>query len=388
METKWEKGDWVEFIQEDSFNELKFEIGDKYQLAENSIIPSPDGNNLVRIQTKSEKSNNPYSVVYQSRVKYIGKNITPPLPAKVEVFPNIFVGDIVVSLQPWDIVGIEKNDILKVLQESKKYELRPLADRPNSFSQPEYWRKATMEEEHAYHQGIRNIKNIKQAPCPPKETTTLKNSKYWKCIKLWGGFTKDRIYQCKKHDIIGYNSPIDDNGLIRDAVISTWTENFEPSTEEEWIKQNNIVRSVEYVPPVVENPKDKWKVGLWVKNTGAKAYSNVIRKDHYGQIINLDNSCVTISSYLNNGEIHNQYVSYNLREAEEDLTIIGMESPFKKGILAETSKEPENNLQFDHGGVHITLPSEVIPIKNELAEYEQTPAIIKQKNKKISLITI
>lgn len=91
---------------------------------------------------------------------YLSKKEDKPVD-RVEVFPGIYVGDIVVSLKHREscrTVG----DLFKVLGSSYRNTLYYQTSINND--EPSEWKKATPEEVEAYNQGIRNIKDIK-----PKE---------------------------------------------------------------------------------------------------------------------------------------------------------------------------------------------------------------------------
>jgi hypothetical protein len=80
---------------------------------------------------------------------------------KVEIFPGIYVGDVVVSLKERH-VSRKIGDIFKVLVESKKGHLYYKKGFSNSDTHE--WRLATLEEKEAFENGITNINDIKKEP--------------------------------------------------------------------------------------------------------------------------------------------------------------------------------------------------------------------------------
>jgi hypothetical protein len=85
---------------------------------------------------------------------------------RMEVFPGIYVGDIVVSLI--DVVISRKNgDIFRVLPYSKKNDL--FYKKAISSSDKESWRLATPEEIKFYNNGGKNINYISKKPLSPLE---------------------------------------------------------------------------------------------------------------------------------------------------------------------------------------------------------------------------
>jgi hypothetical protein len=81
--------------------------------------------------------------------------------SKIEVFPDIFIGDIVVSLSFRESCR-EANELFKVLDKSN--ENRLYYENPekgeSSSTEANTWRKATLEEATAYSKGVRHLKDM------------------------------------------------------------------------------------------------------------------------------------------------------------------------------------------------------------------------------------
>ena len=91
---------------------------------------------------------------------FLDKPVNEPIN-KVEVFPGIYVGDIVVSLETKNYCR-KIGDIFKVLDGSKKGQLNYRKNFTNTDSHE--WSLATSEEKEAFEKGITNINDIKTKP--------------------------------------------------------------------------------------------------------------------------------------------------------------------------------------------------------------------------------
>jgi hypothetical protein len=97
-------------------------------------------------------------VIYRNGTWATRTDVEPILVQRVEVFPGIYVGDVVVSLSDMNhkrIVG----DLFVVFPNSKKYML--YYKKIVFSSTPSYWRIATTEEKEFYNNGGRNINDMK-----------------------------------------------------------------------------------------------------------------------------------------------------------------------------------------------------------------------------------
>jgi hypothetical protein len=117
---------------------------------------------------------------------------------KIEVFPGIYVGDIVVSLGERQI-SRKTGDIFKVLVESKKGYLNYKRDFTNSNSHE--WRLATPEEKEAFEKGITNINDIKKEP----EEDFSKFIGQWVTYHKWSKKSVCKIRYIKKRKEDSYH---------------------------------------------------------------------------------------------------------------------------------------------------------------------------------------
>jgi hypothetical protein len=117
---------------------------------------------------------------------------------KLEVFPGIYVGDIVVSLGERQI-SRKTGDIFKVLVESKKGYLNYKKDFTNRNSNE--WRLATPEEKEAFENGITNINDIKKEP----EEDFSKFIGQWVTYNKWSKKSVCKIRYIKKRKEDSYH---------------------------------------------------------------------------------------------------------------------------------------------------------------------------------------
>jgi predicted ribosome-associated RNA-binding protein Tma20 len=117
---------------------------------------------------------------------------------KVEVFPGIYVGDVVVSLEE-NTSGRKIGDIFKVLVESRKGWLDYKDGYSNSNSYE--WRLATHEEKEAFEKGVTNINAIKKEP----EEDFSKFIGQWVTYHKWSKKSVCKIRYIKKRKEDSYH---------------------------------------------------------------------------------------------------------------------------------------------------------------------------------------
>jgi hypothetical protein len=113
---------------------------------------------------------------------------------KVEVFPGIYVGDVVVSLKTKNYYR-KIGDIFKVLGGSKKNVLDYNTHRVYSTIADE-WRLATSEEKKAFEKGITNINDIKKEP----EEDFSKFIGQWVTYHKWSKKSVCKVIQIQKRE--------------------------------------------------------------------------------------------------------------------------------------------------------------------------------------------
>jgi hypothetical protein len=121
-------------------------------------------------------------------------------PEKVEVFPGIYIGDVVVSLQHV-FAARKKGDIFKVSSESKK---NSLCYTNNCSSSIHEWRLATSEEKEAFEKGITNINDIKKEP----EEDFSKFIGQWVTWDGWSAESVCKVTKIEKYSFAGNNCRI------------------------------------------------------------------------------------------------------------------------------------------------------------------------------------
>ena len=124
---------------------------------------------------------------------FLDEPINEPIN-KVEVFPGIYVGDVVVSLEIKNHYR-KKGDIFKVSKESKKNVLYYSSYRVSSDI-VDGWRLATSEEKEAFEKGITNINDIKKEP----EEDFSKFIGQWVTYHKWSRKAVCKIRHIKKKE--------------------------------------------------------------------------------------------------------------------------------------------------------------------------------------------
>jgi len=147
--------------------EFKSEFDDNGKIREIQCYPGYDKNgkglnfrftdtDSIRISISTNKGGCSDPLIYKNG-KWVDI-ISPKQESKIEVFPGIFVGDVVVGLKEFP-GSREIGDIYEVLQKSSNrtlyYKEHSCTSDPNSG-----WRIASPEEVEWYNKGIRNIKDI------------------------------------------------------------------------------------------------------------------------------------------------------------------------------------------------------------------------------------
>lgn len=161
---------------------------------------------------------------------------------KIEIFPGIYVGNVVVSLGTRKCRKI--GDIFKVLIESKKGHL----DYKTGFSSNDSheWRLATPEEKEAFEKGITNINDIKNEP----EEAFSKFIGQWVTYHLWSTKSVCKVTKIEKYSFDRYSYYIHfDKGYV----------NFKTQFPAQWstnVKELKILSKEElkdYLPEDVYN---------------------------------------------------------------------------------------------------------------------------------------
>jgi hypothetical protein len=177
-------------------------------------------NELIKLNSEQE---------YQDIIKFLGdisysdfiskySKKEEPID-KIEVFPGIYVGDIVVSLGKCHI-DRKIGDIFKVLVGSQKGFLD--YKRGLSNHNGHEWRLATPEEKEAFEKGITNINDIKKEP----EEDFSKFIGQWVTWDHWSTKSVCKVTKIEKYSLDNYGYSIYfDEGYIKFKVknADTWT---------------------------------------------------------------------------------------------------------------------------------------------------------------------
>jgi hypothetical protein len=192
---------------------------------------------------------------------FLDEPINEPID-KIEVFPGIYVGDVVVSLEIKNHYR-KKGDIFKVSKESKKNVLYYSSYRVSSDI-VDGWRLATSEEKEAFEKGITNINDIKKEP----EEDFSKFIGQWVTYHKWSGKSVCKVTKIQKRESKDYYKIYFDNGYIHvnPSTCSYW------STDSKNLKILSKEELKEYLPKDVymkEFPET-------VKSTSLQDYLNSI----------------------------------------------------------------------------------------------------------------
>lgn len=191
---------------------------------------------------------------------------------KIEVFPGIYVGDVVVSLKLRPDTR-RYGDILKVLEKSHKgtlyYNSSTCSDKSSE------WRKATKEEEEAYSKGIRNISEI------ISKITKLEEGKYYYVNWMYND-TKYIFKYINNHEnkcINLLSNTYYNNGSFNSP--QNWKEiRFATKEEQEWL--DRCISTDKFVP---KEEIKKSLVGRYLKALVDRPDGGSVKKGEVGKII-------------------------------------------------------------------------------------------------------
>jgi hypothetical protein len=173
-----------------------------------------DKNNIIR-------SDNNLDLTYRTEL-FLDEPVNEPIN-KLEVFPGIYVGDIVVSLKTKNYYR-KIGDIFKVLDGSKKNVLDYNTYRVYSTITDE-WRLATSEEKKAFEKGITNTNDIKKEP----EEDFSKFIGQWVTYHKWSGKSVCKVTKIQKKEFNNDYKIHFDKGYINvkpsHSTCSYWTAN-------------------------------------------------------------------------------------------------------------------------------------------------------------------
>lgn len=158
-----------------------------------------------------------------------------PIPERVKVFsrPEIFVGDIVVSLSRVGSDERRKYDLFEALPYRNEAQRGGLLYEGGLSYASGQWRKATTEEAEAYKRGIRNISDIEPKQTPMKKR--VEDLKYPDVIHIRNKEEYDRLLIYKK-DILDSYSPTYD-AYLTGGGRGRWADGYQPNS---YITYNRI----------------------------------------------------------------------------------------------------------------------------------------------------
>lgn len=323
-----------------------------------------------------------------------------PKDTRIEVFPNIFIGDIVVSLEK-KVVCREQGELLKVENKSRKHCLDYNSEKYGHADsiQPSSWRKATKEEIEFFNKGGKNINDMpnKELYLDVKSTSfdfkhEPKVGDYYKLKKANYSFdTIGDIIKIKEN--CGNYVISDDENSIRKDKLSFYTSQWNYSLED-----------IEYIR--MELPKEEQKgvinpiVGkfYWAKHSSSEN-DYLIKLSNYKDNLGTSNKWW---SFSHDKEYNSNISGFTI---EKECSISEIKKYFPDEIVEEQSKshlqqwkeyldknwlDIENSIWYSttkslEQSSIITKPKK---IRKLLTIQAQNPVLISKKTSKQSLLTI